>query len=100
MRFPDGNRIHKAFNGVDQMTEASYMKTKLVELHESRNETGLILRITNHDEVVGDVQDLDGARKVDRILNRQSFPQLRVPLTWSTSTGPNWAETQEIKHAS
>ena len=95
MRFPGGQRLHKAFNGVDQMTEATVMKQKLVELHRQRRETGLILRITNHDEVVGDILDAEHARKVDAILNYQSFP-LRVPLTWSTSVGPNWAETYEV----
>lgn len=95
MRFPDGQRLHKAFNGVDQGTEAEYMKTKLVELHEMRKETGLTLRITNHDEVVGDIPDVHHAQKVDEILNRQSF-NLRVPLTWDTSVGRSWAETESI----
>jgi DNA polymerase I-like protein with 3'-5' exonuclease and polymerase domains len=94
MRFPDGQRLHKAFNGVDQMTEASYMKTKLVEVHKARHETGFILRITNHDEIVGDGLDDECKKKVDTLLNRQSFPQLRVPLTWSTGIGPSWAETK------
>jgi DNA polymerase I-like protein with 3'-5' exonuclease and polymerase domains len=78
---------------VDQMTEASYMKTKQVELHKRRKETGFLMRITNHDELVGDIQDRHHANMVDEILNKQSFPQLRVPLTWSTGIGPNWAET-------
>jgi DNA polymerase I-like protein with 3'-5' exonuclease and polymerase domains len=95
-RFPEGKRLHKAFNSVDQGSEADVMKTKLVELHDARRETGFILRITNHDEVVGDIQDAEGARKVDAILNRQSFSQLRVPLTWSTGIGPNWAECSSL----
>lgn len=99
MRFPDGNRLHKAFNGVDQMTEASYMKTKMVELHKVRHQTGFLMRITNHDELVGDIQSLEGARLVDDVLNHQSFPQLRVPLTWSTEVGRNWAETENLESA-
>ena len=95
MRFPDGYRLHKAFNGVDQMTEATWMKRKLVELHAERRNTGFVLRITNHDEVVGDIQDVEGARQVNTILNYQSYP-LRVPLTWSTGVGPNWAELQDL----
>lgn len=94
-RFPDGNRLHKAFNTVDQGTEADYMKTKLVELHEEREWTQLTLRITNHDEIVGDIPDEEHARRVDEIVNRQSFA-LRVPLTWSTGVGPNWAETKDL----
>jgi DNA polymerase I-like protein with 3'-5' exonuclease and polymerase domains len=96
MRFPDGQRLHKAFNGVDQGTEADYMKTKLVELHERRKETGLVLRITNHDEIVGDISDAHHAKLVDTIVNHQSFP-MRVPLTWSTTIGPNWAETYALE---
>lgn len=95
-RFPEGHRLHKAFNSVDQGTEADVMKTKLVELHERRHETGLILRITNHDEVVGDIADLRSAQKVHDILSVQSFPQLRVPLTWSTEIGPDWASGKGI----
>lgn len=96
MRFPDGIRLHKAFNGVDQMTEATVMKQKLVELHRKRKETGLVLRITNHDEVVGDIPDKEHARMVDAIVNHQSFPSLRVPLTWSTGVGPNWAQCEAL----
>lgn len=96
MRFPDGQRLHKAFNGVDQGTEADVMKQKLVEIHEARKETGFLLRITNHDELVGDIPDLEHAKMVNEIVNRQSFPQLRVPLTWSTGIGPNWAECKDV----
>lgn len=95
-RFPDGNRLHKAFNAIDQGTEADYNKTKLVELYEHRKEFGFTMRITNHDEVVGDIPDKEQARKVHELLNIQSFPELRVPLTWSTDIGPNWAEGTSI----
>lgn len=98
-RFPDGDRLHKAFNTVDQGTEADVMKTKLVELHAMRKETGFVLRITNHDEVVGDISDAHHARMVDKILNVQSFSQLRVPLTWSTGVGLNWADCKEQNDA-
>lgn len=97
MRFPNGHRLHKAFNGVDQMTEATVMKQKLVELHKARHETQLTLRITNHDEIVGDIPDEEYAKKVDTLLNRQAFSKLRVPLTWSTGIGKNWAETSNVE---
>lgn len=96
MRFPDGQRLHKAFNGVDQGTEADVMKTKLVQLHAARHKTGLLLRITNHDEIVGDIGSYEGAMMVDELLNRQDFPdRLLVPLTWSTEVGKNWADTDK-----
>lgn len=95
MRFPDGNRLHKAFNGVDQGGEADVMKTKMVEVHAMRKEIGFTPRITNHDELVGD-GDIETARRLHQILNTQSFPQFKVPLTWSTGIGPNWAQTKDI----
>jgi DNA polymerase I-like protein with 3'-5' exonuclease and polymerase domains len=95
-RFPDGNRLHKAFNFTDQGTEADYNKTKLVELYEQRKELGFTIRITNHDEVVGDIPDLESAHRVNKVLNTQSF-QLRVPLTWGTAVGPNWADGEDLK---
>jgi DNA polymerase I-like protein with 3'-5' exonuclease and polymerase domains len=98
-RFPDGWRLHKAFNAIDQGTEADYMKTKLVELHRERKTTHFTLRITNHDEVVGDIPDVEHAKMVDEILNMQSFAKhgMRVPLTWSTEIGPNWADTHGLE---
>jgi hypothetical protein len=96
MRFPTGQRLHKAFNGIDQGTEADYMKTKLVELHKARHETGFVLRVTNHDEVVGD-GDRQVAQRIDELLNKQSFPEMRVPLTWETSMGPNWADVKGLE---
>ena len=81
---------------MDQGTEADYMKTKMVEVHEAvrSGELDFVERITNHDELVGD-GDERAARILDRILNHQSF-NLRVPLTWSTSIGPNWADTEDL----
>jgi DNA polymerase-1 len=99
-RFPDGFRTHKALNSVIQGGAADVMKQKLVELHEQRHETGFTLRATIHDEVIGDIPDLEGAQRVATVLNRQSFPQVRVPLLWETGTGPNWASCSplEVQH--
>ena len=95
-RFHGGKKLHKAFNFVDQGTEADYMKTKMVEVHAAvrAGELDFTERITNHDELVGD-GDRHTARKLHRILSRQSF-DLRVPLTWSTSIGPNWAQAEKL----
>lgn len=95
-RFPNGWRIHKALNCIIQGSAADVMKQKLVELHEARHDTGFLLRFTVHDEVDGDIQDLEGAQKVAAILNRQSFPQFKVPILWETSVGPNWKDTKDI----
>ncbi len=89
-RFPNNYGLHKALNKVIQGSAADIMKTKLVELHEQRRETGFLLRMTVHDSVGGDIADAESAQRVKAILNHQSFP-LRVPILWSVSTGANWA---------
>lgn len=92
-RFTDRRRLHKALNGVIQGSAADIMKIKLIELHESRRETGFKMRFTVHDEVDGDVPDQEAADKVTEILNRQSVP-LRVPILWDAGTGRNWRECE------
>lgn len=95
-RFPDGDRIHKALNAIIQGGAADIMKQKLVELYAQRRELGLTLRYTVHDEVDGDVVDREAGRRVAAALNKQSFPQLKVPILWETGVGPNWAKTENI----
>lgn len=93
MRFTDKYaRVHKAFNGVVQGGAADIMKQKLVELHDARKDTGLLLRYTVHDEVDGDVPDESAAKRVGDILNHQSFPELPVPILWEVATGPTWKD--------
>lgn len=96
-RFPDGQRAHKGLNCVIQPSAADIMKLKTVELHRERKEIGLVMRWPLHDEVDADVPDLEAARKVGRILNRQSI-ESKVPIFWEVSAGKNWAECGE-KHA-
>jgi len=89
-RFPNAERLHKALNGVIQGSAADVMKLKLCELHEARRQTGFTMRMTVHDEVCGDVPDAESARKVSEILDQQSIT-LRVPILWSSATGPCWS---------
>ena len=95
LRFPAGHdgkrmRLHKAFNGRIQGSEADIVKTKAVELHKNRNYTGMTLRMQVHDEFDGDVHDKEGEKRVGEVLNRQSFPKLRVPILWGVKTGTSW----------
>jgi DNA polymerase I len=90
-RFPNGERLHKALNSVIQPSAADWNKMKLVELHRERHHTGMTLRFTVHDEANGDVPDLESARRVGEILNRQTM-QLRVQILWKVGTGANWKE--------
>lgn len=90
-RFPNGNRIHKALNAVIQGTAADIMKQKLVELHENRKDTGLLLRFTVHDEVDGDARSPETSTKVKKILDLQSF-QTTIPILWDVEVGKNWKD--------
>jgi DNA polymerase-1 len=85
-----GPRFHKALNGAVQGGAADINKLKVVELYEAREEMGITLRATVHDEALMDVPDHAAADKVDALLQRQAIP-LRVPILWSMSTGENWA---------
>lgn len=92
-RFPGGERAHKALNSVIQGAAADYHKLKLCALYRERHRLGLTLRMTVHDEVVGDVPDAEAARRVAEVLDAP-MPEmpLRVPLLWAVRTGRNWRE--------
>lgn len=91
-RFKRTDRLYSALNAVIQGTAADIMKKKLVELFRERKILNFKMRITVHDEVVGDVPDEASARRCLELLNDQSFPQLKVPILWVCTIGKNWAE--------
>jgi len=97
MTFPDEDRLYKAFNGYVIMSEASIVKQKLVEVHEARNETQFLLRAQVHDEVDGDTPDEEHAKKLQELLNRQSFPEIKIPILWGMSTGTSWGDCNRDK---
>jgi len=94
MRFPHKERTHKALNGRIIMSEADIVKTKAVELHRARKYTDLILTFQVHDEFDGYVPIGEPERKrVEEVLNIQSFPSLRVPILWKAKAGESWGDT-------
>lgn len=93
-RFNIDHRYHKALNNVLQGGGADYNKVKIVEVHKERKTTGFLMRITVHDELDGDAREPDTLQKVEKILNRQSWPDLKIPLLWEIGVGPNWAEAK------
>jgi DNA polymerase-1 len=95
-RFPEGKRLHKALNMVIQGGAADINKRKLVECYERRHEFGFKMRFTVHDELNGDVPDIEQARRIAAQLNYQSYPQLKVPILWDTGVGPNWKDTVAV----
>ena len=89
-RFDSSYRTYIALNHVIQGTGADIMKQKIVELHRERKTTGFRMRLTNHDATLGDRLLPDTQRRVDEILNRQSFA-LKVPILWDLGAGETWA---------
>jgi len=90
-RFQEGDRFYTALNRVIQGSAADINKRKLVRLYEARKDLDLTMRLTVHDEVVGDVPDDRSAERCNAILNQQDYP-LRVPILWKGKTGQNWSE--------
>ncbi len=90
-RFPDNYKTYIALNRVLQGTGADIMKRKLVELHNARKDTGLLMRLSVHDAVTGDARMPETMSRVNEILNRQSF-ETKVPILWECKQGPNWAD--------
>jgi DNA polymerase I-like protein with 3'-5' exonuclease and polymerase domains len=87
---PTCPRVHKALNGAIQGTAADINKLKLAELYAQRKRLSLRMRLTVHDEFVGDVPGPEQGREVAALLDRQSIP-LRVPILWDSRTAANWA---------
>ena len=91
-RFPGGKFAHAALNAIIQGTAADIMKIKIAELHAARKKTGLVMRMTVHDEVCGDAPRGSNCKaEVDAVLNEQSI-SLKVPILWKTSLAENWAD--------
>ncbi len=95
-RFPGARMLHKALNSVIQGTAADVMKEKTIEVHNAikKGEINALLRLTVHDELVGDIASREDGRKILEILNRQSF-KLKVPILWGMNIGDNWKVCSE-----
>ena len=92
MRFPNQQHLHKALNGIIQGSAADICKQKLVALHRARAHTGFAMRFTVHDEVDGDIPNLESATRVQEILNQQTVSSLQVPILWDVATGATWKD--------
>lgn len=91
-RFPNNWKTFRGINRVIQGSAADVNKRKIVELHRARKHTGLLMRLTVHDEIGGDARLPETKERVGEVLNAQSYPQLSVPIMWEVRTGRNWAE--------
>ncbi len=99
-RFPGAKMLHKALNTVIQGTAADVMKQKTIELHEAirKGEIDAKLRLTVHDELVGDVADKENGKKILDLLNKQAF-ELKVPILWGMNVANNWKECADERTA-
>jgi DNA polymerase I-like protein with 3'-5' exonuclease and polymerase domains len=88
---------YAALNAVIQGTAADIMKVKLLELYDTRHETQFNMRFTVHDEVDGDTPDKEHALKVEEILNRPAFPELKVPILWDVVMGSSWKQCEKLE---
>lgn len=85
-------RPYKALNGVIQGGAGTILKKKMIEVHRERKRIGFIPRMTVHDELCGTALNGEETRReLLEILNRQSFPQLAVPIRWDAKIGANWS---------
>jgi DNA polymerase I-like protein with 3'-5' exonuclease and polymerase domains len=89
-RFPDNYNTYRGLNRVIQGTAADINKQKIVEVHRERKRTGFLLRLTKHDEIMGDAQTPETKKMVEEILDRQTFP-FTIPILWDAKEGPTWA---------
>lgn len=92
-RFPRGQRAHSALNRVVQGTAADINKRVLVEVFNRRQELGLTMRMTVHDEVDCDLADEGMLDRVVEVFNTQYIP-LKVPILWDAEVGPSWGEAK------
>lgn len=92
-RFPKKQRTHSALNRIVQGTAADINKRMLVEVYKRREELGLTLRMTVHDEVDADLHDPGMLPEVEKLFNTQFVP-LRVPILWSAEIGPSWGQAK------
>lgn len=90
-RYPLGERIHSALNAVIQGTAAETLKIKILEVYKNRRFLQILLRMTVHDEIDGDLEQESKAKDLKELLEApDSRIPCRVPLLWDVVTGPNW----------
>lgn len=86
------DRIYSALNRAIQGSAADVMKLKLLEVYNNRHLLNFHMFFTVHDDVDGDVDNEQDAKKLEELLNEPIQElKLRVPILWDVAVGPNWA---------
>jgi len=83
------HRVHSALNRVVQGTAADINKLMLVDVYNHREELGLKLRFTVHDELDADVHPDADVPRIEEFFNIQRL-ELAVPILWDVGIGESW----------
>jgi DNA polymerase I-like protein with 3'-5' exonuclease and polymerase domains len=82
-------RVHSGMNRVVQGTAADINKLMLVDVYNHRDELGLKLRFTVHDELDADVHPDADVPAIEKFFNIQRL-ELAVPILWDVGIGESW----------
>jgi DNA polymerase I-like protein with 3'-5' exonuclease and polymerase domains len=83
------HRVHSALNRVVQGTAADINKLMLVDVYNHREELGLKLRFTVHDELDADMHPDANVERIEEFFNIQRL-ELAVPILWDVGVGSSW----------
>jgi DNA polymerase I-like protein with 3'-5' exonuclease and polymerase domains len=83
------HRVHSALNRVVQGTAADINKLMLVDVYNHRDELGLKLRFTVHDELDADVHPDADVPAIEKFFDIQRL-ELKVPILWDVGIGESW----------
>jgi DNA polymerase-1 len=83
------HRVHSALNRVVQGTAADINKLMLVDVYNHREELGLKLRFTVHDELDCDMHPDANVPRIEEFFNIQRL-ELKVPILWDVGVGTSW----------
>lgn len=93
LRYVEGDKFYSAFAGLLQGSEATVVKRKICTLYRERKNIGVTkIRVTNHDEIVGDIsKDPEDKKRFEAVCAQQEY-ELKVPIVWNAGYGANWKD--------
>lgn len=83
------HRVHSALNRVVQGTAADINKLMLIDVYNHRDDLGLRLRLTVHDELDADMHPDANLESIEEFMNIQRL-DLPVPILWDVGVGDTW----------
>lgn len=89
--FPGGQNSHKALNAIVQGGEADYVKMTQRDLYRARKRFGVKIRVNNHDELVGSLEEPKVLPELQTFLDQQRW-EATVPIVWDAGVGASWRD--------